>query len=211
MRIITVEEHFQHPEVSARVMQLAGRPPIAPVEGLAEFFKAFSLDPDSTARLGGNRLAHMDRVGIDIQVVSHGNNSPSTLQHPEAVDLCRRVNDDLAAQVAENPDRFRGFATLPLYDPAAAADELRRCVGDLGFVGALIAGSYAGLFLDDPRFDPILSAAKPLICRSTFTPASPTRASSSSTMSAPGRPRCRSCSPAPRSAGTPKRASTFCD
>lgn len=160
MRIITVEEHFQHPEVSARVAQLSGPPPMVPPESLAEFVNAFSLDLDSTERLGGNRLAHMDRVGIDVQVVSHGNGSPSTLVHPEAVDLCRRVNDDLAAQIAEFPDRFRGFATVPLYDPEAAADELRRCVGELGFVGALIAGSYDGLFLDDERFDPILAAAE---------------------------------------------------
>lgn len=159
MRIITVEEHFQHPEVSARVARLSGPPPV-PVEALVEFSNAFALDADATGRLGGNRLAHMDHVGIDVQVVSHGNGSPSTLAHPEAVDLCRRVNDDLAAQIAEHPDRFRGFATLPLYDPAAAADELRRCVGDLGFVGALIAGSYDGLFLDDERFDPILAAAE---------------------------------------------------
>jgi predicted TIM-barrel fold metal-dependent hydrolase len=54
----------------------------------------------------------------------------------------------------------RTLATLPLYDPAVAADELRRCVGDLGFVGALIAGTYDGLFLDDARFDPILAAAE---------------------------------------------------
>lgn len=160
MRIITVEEHFQHPEVSARVAQLSEPPPLVPAETLAEFANVFALDPDSTGRLGGNRLAHMDRVGIDVQVVSHGNGSPSTLAHPEAVDLCRRVNDDLAAQIAEHPDRFRGFATLPLHDPAAAADELRRCVGDLGFVGALIAGSYDGLFLDDERFDPVLAAAE---------------------------------------------------
>jgi predicted TIM-barrel fold metal-dependent hydrolase len=159
MRIITVEEHFEHPEVGARVTQLAGPPPV-PVEGLADFSKAFSLDEDSAARLGGNRLAHMDQVGIDVQVVSHGNGSPNTLKHPEAVELCRRVNDDLAAQIAEHPDRFRGFATLPFYDPAAAGDELRRCVGDLGFVGALIAGSYDGLFLDGLQFDPILTAAE---------------------------------------------------
>ncbi len=102
----------------------------------------------------------MDDVGIDIQVVSHANNSPSTLDHPEAVDLCRRVNDDLVAQIGENPDGFRGFATLPRYDPVAAAEQLRRCVGELGFVGALIAGTYDGLFVDDARFDPILAAAE---------------------------------------------------
>jgi uncharacterized protein len=159
MRIITVEEHIQHPDVGARVAQLGGTPTV-PMEGLRDFVDAFFLDADSAERLGGNRLAHMDRVGIDVQVVSHGNGSPSALKHPEAVDLCRRVNDDLAAQIAENPSRFRGFATLPLHDPAAAADELRRCVGEHGFVGALIAGGYDGLFLDATRFDPILTAAE---------------------------------------------------
>lgn len=160
MRIITVEEHFQHPEVGARVSQLAGLPPAVSAEGLAEFSDAFSLDMDATQQLGGNRLAHMDRVGVNVQVVSHGNGSPSALNHPEAADLCRRVNDDLAAQIAQHPDRFRGFATLPLHDPAAGADELRRCVGELGFVGALVSGSYDGLFLDDARFEPILTAAE---------------------------------------------------
>jgi len=63
-----------------------------------------------------------------VQVVSHGDGSPGTLKHPEAVELCRRVNDDLAEQVSQHPTRFRGFATLPLYDPVAAGDELRRCV-----------------------------------------------------------------------------------
>ena len=159
MRIITVEEHFEHPQVSARVAALGGPPPL-PAEDLADFATAFNSDADSVNWLGGNRLGHMDRVGIDVQIVSHGNGSPGGLDHSEAVALCRRVNDDLAGQIAEHPDRFRGFATLPLHDPAAAAEELRRCVGEHGFVGALIAGSFHGSFLDDDRFDPVLAAAE---------------------------------------------------
>ena len=160
MRVITVEEHFEHRDVSSRVAELGGPRTPGPVEGVVDFTDAFSLDPDATERLGGNRLAHMDAVGVDVQVVSYGSGGPATLMHPEAVELCRQVNDDLAAQIAEHPDRFRGFATVPLYDPEAAGEELRRCVGDLGFVGALIAGSYDGLFLDDIRFDPVLAAAE---------------------------------------------------
>jgi hypothetical protein len=160
MRIITVEEHFEHPQVSQQVLRLGGPPSGLPLEGLAEFGSIFNDDRDAATRLGGHRLAHMDAVGVDVQVVSHGNGSPSTLAAPESVDLCRRVNDDLAQQISEHPDRFRGFATLPLYDPEAAAEELRRCVGDPGFVGALIAGTFDGLFLDDARFDPILAAAE---------------------------------------------------
>ncbi len=101
----------------------------------------------------------MDRVGIDVQVVSHGANSPSSLDHPEAVELCRSVNDDLAKQISEHPTRFRGFATIPLHDPAAAADEMRRCVHELGFAGTLVAVTCGGRFLDNERFDPVLSAA----------------------------------------------------
>src|ERR1700759_358239 len=160
MRIITVEEHFEHPEVSKRVLELGGIPGGLPPEALAEFGSVFNADRDAATRLGGSRLEHMDAGGVDVQVVSHGNGSPSSLAAPESVDLCRRVNDDLAQQISEHPDRFRGFATLPLYDPDAASEELGRCVGDPGFVGALIAGTFEGLFLDDSRFDPILAAAE---------------------------------------------------
>ena len=159
MRIITVEEHFHHPQAIARVLELAGPGPVVPDDGFADFLRDFTPDQDSAERLAGHRLAHMDRVGIDVQVVSHGANSPGSLAHAEAVELCRRVNNDLAQQIAEFPARFRGFATLPLYDPIAAADELKRCVNELGF-GALVAGSCAGLFLDDQRFDPVLAAAE---------------------------------------------------
>jgi hypothetical protein len=75
MRIITVEEHLQHPR-SARVAPLSGPPPMVPVEALTHSTR---MPP----RLGGDRLAHRDKVGIDVQVVSHGKGSPSTLQHPE--------------------------------------------------------------------------------------------------------------------------------
>ena len=159
MRIITVEEHFEHDDVARRTLQLGGPPTGLPLEALAEFGSVFNGDRDAATRLAGHRLDHMNAVGVDVQVVSHGNGAPSSLADPESVELCRRVNDDLAQQISEYPDRFRGFATLPLFDPPAAAEELRRCVGDLGFVGALIAGTFEGLFLDDARFDPIHAAA----------------------------------------------------
>lgn len=159
MRVITVEEHFHHPEAVARVLELSGPPPTPPDAGFGEFLQRFSPDQDSAERLGGRRLEHMDEVGIDVQVVSHGANNPGALDHPEAVDLCRRVNDDLAEQISGHPDRFRGFATIPLRDPDAAAQELRRTVTELGFVGTLIAGTCGGRFLDDRRFDAVLAAA----------------------------------------------------
>ncbi|HEX3288230.1 MAG TPA: amidohydrolase family protein [Mycobacterium sp.] len=144
----------------ARVLELSDPPSVTPDAGFASFLRDFAPDKESAERLAGKRLAHMDEVGIDTQVVSHGANSPSSLDHPDAVELCRKVNDALAEQISQHPTRFRGFATIPLHDPAAAADEMRRCVNELGFVGTLVMGTCGGLFLDDERFDPVLAAAE---------------------------------------------------
>jgi predicted TIM-barrel fold metal-dependent hydrolase len=43
-------------------------------------------------------------------------------------------NDEVAACVAAHPDRFAGVAAVPLHRPMDAVRELRRCVGELGFV-----------------------------------------------------------------------------
>ena len=47
-------------------------------------------------------------------------------------------------------------------DPAAAADELERCVTALGFKGAMLHGMAHGKFLDDTRFWPIYARAEKL-------------------------------------------------
>lgn len=54
--------------------------------------------------------------------------------------IAQAANDALAQNVKAYPARFRAFATLPLENPSAAADELKRTVKELGFVGALISG-----------------------------------------------------------------------
>ena len=45
-----------------------------------------------------------------------------------------------AEQVAKRPDRFQGFAALPMQDPEMATKELVRCMKDLGFKGSLVNG-----------------------------------------------------------------------
>ena len=68
---------------------------------------------------------------------------------PAARDDARFANDYLAKVVAGHPDRFRGFAALPMQDPQAAAAELGRCVRELGFCGALVNDHLQGHYLDD--------------------------------------------------------------
>ena len=61
---------------------------------------------------------------------------------PRGRQLCGKVNVALAEQISQHPTRFRGFATIPLHDPATAADEMRRCVNQLAFVGTFVMGAF---------------------------------------------------------------------
>ena len=70
-----------------------------------------------------------------------------------ATRLAAEANDALADVMANRPDRYGGFAHLAMQNPGAAADELERCIRDLGFSGAMINNQTLGVYLDDPRND----------------------------------------------------------
>lgn len=98
------------------------------------------------------RLEQMAAWGVDIQVISP---SPSHFCYwatPEiGARIAELVNDGMVDFAASVPDRFVPFGTLPLQDPAVAADELDRALarGIRGFeIGTDVAGmplSRAGL------------------------------------------------------------------
>jgi predicted TIM-barrel fold metal-dependent hydrolase len=146
--LITLEEHYWDEELITHFTGLdAGAPP-AQRERLLD--------------LGELRIREMDEAGIDIQVISHTAPSTQKLDKAIAVDLCKRVNDRLAAAVAKHPKRFAAFATLPTAQPEAAAKELERSVKQLGFKGAMIHGLPEGGFPDARRLWPIYAAAEAL-------------------------------------------------
>ena len=109
----------------------------------------------------------MDRHGIALSILSL--NSPAIQAIPDpraAAETARRANDALADAIARRPDRFAGFAALPMQDPEAAALELTRSVRDLGFKGALVNGfserGGAVLYYDDAIYLPFWSVAEQL-------------------------------------------------
>jgi uncharacterized protein len=113
---------------------------------------------------------------ITMQVLSNLTTQP--VPADVAADLVRSANDNLAAAVRRHPDRFAAFAALPTTVPGAAAAELDRCVGDLGFAGTMIMGRTEGDFLSAERFDPILRTAARLGVPIYLHPAVPTRVTS---------------------------------
>lgn len=125
--------------------------------------RRYGRDPEKMLLGIEARLADMDAVGTDVQVLSV---SP-LLFDPErdteaAVGAARDVNDEIAEHVRAWPARFRGLAMLPLPDVAASVAELERAVGVLGLDGAEVDTHVAGLAWDEPVFEPLLAAAEEL-------------------------------------------------
>ncbi len=85
------------------------------------------------------RIEECDRAGVSMQVLSTVPVMFSYWAKPaDALDLSRRLNDHIAEVVRAHPTRFAGLATIPLQDPELAAQELDRCVRQLGLRGAQI-------------------------------------------------------------------------
>ena len=144
IRKIALEEAFTAP---ATAPYLATTLKVVPEENRPSFVGRLE-DSDQ-------RIAAMDDAGIDIFVLSQ--TSPGVQAERDAavaVQRARETNDYLQGQIEAHPDRYRGFAHLPMQDVRAASDELQRCIKDLGFVGALINGSTNGVYLDDPCYLP---------------------------------------------------------
>ncbi|HZN31414.1 MAG TPA: amidohydrolase family protein [Xanthobacteraceae bacterium] len=132
---------------------------------------------DFLARLtdfGEMRLAAMDRAGIERCVLSLAGPGVQAERDPKtAVRRARESNDFLAREIGKRPDRYSGFAHLPMQDPAAAADELERAVRDLKFCGAMINGHTNGQYLDHPSLDPFWERAQALDALVYLHPADP--------------------------------------
>ena len=142
---------------------------------LGHFAKA--NDPDGNWRdvrrrlldIHDMRLSEMDRHGVEMTILSL--NSPAVqgiLDVDEAVETARIANDSLAEQVAKRPDRFAGFAALPMQTADAAIEELTRCIRDLGFKGAMVNGFTqkntpdSAIYYDLPEYRPFWAAIQSL-------------------------------------------------
>jgi len=95
------------------------------------------------AAFGGlSHIEHLDGAGVDVQFISP---RPYQMMHSEQARLVEwyteETNDIIARTCRIEPDRFRGMAGMPQSmetGPARWTQELRRCVREHGFVGALL-------------------------------------------------------------------------
>jgi aminocarboxymuconate-semialdehyde decarboxylase len=143
------------------------------------------IDPAAIARGQGldigldQRLADMDRLGVDVQVVS-AEPQMYCYQYPveQALPIHREANDEVHQLGVERPDRFAGLAIVPLQDVAAAIAEMERTVAGLGMQGVMIGDHVNGRSYDEQEFRPFWAAAEQLGAFVFLHQASPTLVSS---------------------------------
>lgn len=114
-------------------------------------------------------VGFMDKFGIQAQVVSLS--EPGLGFLPDAhsrVLMARQINDYIRQALLEAPAysklhrRFGGFASLPLGradDPqevTQASQEALRAINVLGLDGIGLYSNYQGIYLGDPRLDPLM-------------------------------------------------------
>jgi uncharacterized protein len=151
------------------------------VEAAKRFNHNYVYDPDehrgweavAERQVGGwdmeRRLADNRAEGIDHQMIF-----PTGISHPTqypgevGAALARAYNNWVAKLVSGNEDRLWPVAMAPAGHPPAMADELRRCVKELGFKAGHLAVYTQDRTMNDPAFFPYYEAAQelnvPLFC-----------------------------------------------
>lgn len=164
MPIIDFHDHYYPPEYIKAIEQ---GPSAVRITHDAEGNPLLHYPGDYNVAVRGHRdIDYREQVlrekGIDIQVITL--TTPGThIEEPStAVRLARLVNDAFARVVADKKGRFAALATLPLCDPAASTNELRRAMEQLRFPGAMLFSNINGVALSDQRFWPIYEVANEL-------------------------------------------------
>ncbi|KAJ4342107.1 hypothetical protein N0V95_007043 [Ascochyta clinopodiicola] len=99
----------------------------------------------------------------------------------EAERKATEINNWAAEQIKKHPRKLGAFACLSMHNPSQAAEELRRCVKEFGFHGALLCNfQHAGnngetyLFYDQPEYDAFWKVCQELDVPVYIHPSAPT-------------------------------------
>lgn len=133
--------------------------PPDPHSGMAYFYDKKLKCRINTATFQGQdidrRLEHMDRLGIDVHVLTIPAPGADRLEGEGAVEVARVANDAIAEICRRHPRRFIGFFTLPTCSINASLDELERAVKELGLRGFGCYTNLDGQPLDREALFPI--------------------------------------------------------
>jgi aminocarboxymuconate-semialdehyde decarboxylase len=105
------------------------------------------------------RLEDMDRVGIDVEVISLSTPNVFFTGAQHQPQIARMVNDAYAELIAQHPARFKGFASIPMDNPDAALTELHRVIDELKLNGVILLSNIGGKPLTSAEYRPFFAEA----------------------------------------------------
>jgi 5-carboxyvanillate decarboxylase len=108
------------------------------------------------------RIADMDANGVDVQLLLLTSPGVQVFDADTACEIATLANDQLTEAITRHPDRFAGLAAFAPQDPARAAAEMQRAIGQLHLNGFVVNSHTAGEYLDAQKFWPIMEAAEAL-------------------------------------------------
>jgi len=100
-------------------------------------------------------LSYLDDAEIDLAITSISTPGVHMGDDAAARDLARRVNEFSAELIQGHPDRFGGYAALPLPDVDGALRALEYGLDILKLDGVVLFSNARGVYLGDPRFRPL--------------------------------------------------------
>lgn len=163
---IATEEAFAPPEMLDIYRKILAKDDVDPgFKGLMGFYMG---SPSTRAKhimrcltdLDQVRLQHMDKAGIDHQVIALTAPGVQVMDKATAVSFSMLANDQLSEAVRRHPTRFTGMIAVAPQDPTAAAKEIERGVTKLGMHSVIINSHTQGEYLSDPKFWDIFAAAE---------------------------------------------------
>jgi aminocarboxymuconate-semialdehyde decarboxylase len=138
--IVDVHAHYYPREY----LELIDRPEL-PIKGAAPL-NELSMD---------ERVALMDRLGIDIQILSVSQAQPYLSEASAAANAANVGNDLYIDLCRQYPGRFFVFAALPLPHITESMNEISRVINENYVVGVTMGCSIGNRHVDDPEFEPV--------------------------------------------------------
>jgi predicted TIM-barrel fold metal-dependent hydrolase len=157
---IATEEAWNIPEILEAQVRLLGsaNAPNDTSLRMAGMFSKFTELQAQLMDIGAQRLARMDELGIDKQLLLLTSPGVQVLEPDEGTALAQLANDRLAEVCRRHPDRFAGLTVFAPQNVSGAVREIERGMKSLGLNGAVINSHFRGHYLDEQPYWPILEA-----------------------------------------------------
>ena len=175
---IATEEAWNIPEIMAAHVRYyeSGKAPDDTSLRMGVMFGRHERLRRELCEIGAGRIADMDRLGIDKQLLLLTSPGVQVLPPEEGTAMARLANDRLAEVCRQHPDRFAGLLAFQPSDVKGSVAEIERGMTKLGLNGAVLNSHFQGHYIDEDEYWPILEALEAhdaaLYIHPTFPPVS---------------------------------------